>query len=170
MSLQSAWNQALSSVARAKIGKKLYSELPSVKAAREEDKQIKLAEEEQAYREAEAQKKGYKDAQTRFEVETAAEQAAQKLKQADPNFGFYVATEKEVPKSAFGEGDPSGRYIKGSLEQKEKEAQQSLNKAFVSKMKKQALEERKMILDPSKNMDFTYRKTKVNMEEENNGK
>lgn len=141
MSIQSAWNQALSSVARVKLAKTALAEAKNItKSYEKQDKEI-----------AELAKKWAKEHPN-----------------SNPEEFFTPTIDLTKPNSGASISEDWSKAVKPE----EQKAQQSLSGQIAQKNnQKEGFKERKnIILDPNKNMDFTYRKTKVNMEEENNGK
>ena len=170
MNLQSAYNQALASAARMKFGKKIATELPSVRVKKDKelpltDREIEEAQAHSEYLNAQSKAQGFKSGQAQADVQAEAAIEARKLKEQDPNFGFYVSKEKDVPKSAWEGADPApgSQYIKGSLEKAEQEAQKSLNQKYLQKAKeKQNLEERKSIIIKPENLSITKKTYDLN--------
>lgn len=156
MSLQSAWNQALYS---ATIGAGLYAHSEAGKAAGE----IRQIKKQQPKTSAQLES---------IEKDITAEPNVAVDKPYTEAYKKQVAENKRLfeldpTEETFKEYKESQEVLEG-WEEAVKYSQEKRQKEISNQ--KEAFEMRKKLLDPNKNMDFTYRKTKVNMEEENNGK
>lgn len=151
--IQQSINQSLFAIGRvATIGKYMKGQKEQTKSINElikkdmpTDKQIEEAEAKLEIANEEAQKEGFKDAQSRFDVQTEAIAAAEALKKKDPNFGFIT---KEGPEGAlFGE-NPHDRFIVGKLEEGAWDS--FVNRTSTLQNQKQSFADRKQFLENKK--------------------
>lgn len=123
--IQSLINQAIGTTGSIVRGVKGLSKLKEISKNIQNipsDREIAQVEAEQEARDVAARRQGFSDAQAQHETQEAARAAAEKLKEKDPNFGFYTTRSNQT---AFGEPSPSDRFNLGVPEGYQKDRQYS---------------------------------------------